>query len=82
METWLSFVILGEVLITLFILCGFMHEDKFILFEDKIIYNVKLRINAYRRYKNAMARQKLNSAVRFTPEVPQRASAQQNSRAA
>lgn len=82
METWLSFVILGEVLITLFILWGFMHEDKFILFEDKIIYNVKLRINAYRRYKNAMARQKLNTTVRFTPEVPQRTAAQKNSRAA
>ena len=51
METWLSFVILGEVLITLFILWGFMHEDKFILFEDKIIYNFKEYIKARRVYK-------------------------------
>ncbi len=82
METWLSFVILGEVLITLFILWGFMHEGKFIEFEDRIIYAVKMRINASRRRKNAVARQRLNAAVRFTPEVPQKASAHKSSRAA
>ncbi len=81
METWLSFVILGEVLITLFILWGFMHEGKFIEFEDRIIYAVKMRITASRQRKNAVARQRLNAAVRFTPEVPQRA-ARKNSHAA
>lgn len=51
METWLAIIILIEVLITLFILWGFMHEDKFILFEDKIIYNFKEYIKARRVYK-------------------------------
>lgn len=51
METWIAWIIFAEVLITLFILWGFMHEDKFILFEDKIIYNVKMYIQAKRKYK-------------------------------
>ena len=51
METWLSFVILGEVLITLFILWGFMHEGKFIKFEDRVIYAFKMYIQAKRKYK-------------------------------
>ena len=82
METWLSFVILGEVLITLFILWGFMHESKFIEFEDRIIYAVKMRINASRRRKNTAARQRINAAVRFTPEVPQKTAARKSSLAA
>ena len=60
METWLSFVILGEVLITLFILWGFMHEDKFILFEDKVIYNFKEYIKARRVYKMSKLRRKIS----------------------
>lgn len=44
-ENWLSIVIFLEVLFTLFIAWGFMHEDKFIAFEDKIIANAKQRIS-------------------------------------
>ena len=50
-ETWLSIVILFEVLITLFIIWGFMHEDKFILFEDRIIYHIKNKLSERRKNK-------------------------------
>lgn len=45
LENWLSVVIFLEVLFTLFIVWGFMHEDKFIAFEDKIIAKVKKRFD-------------------------------------
>lgn len=53
LETWLSIIILFEVLITLFILWGFMHEGKFIEFEDRVIYTIKRKIAEKRNGKVA-----------------------------
>lgn len=44
MSTTLSVIILIEVLFTLFIAWGLMHEDRFVAFEDRIIAKVKKRI--------------------------------------
>lgn len=41
LANWLSIVIFLEVIFTLFIVWGFMHEDRFIAFEDRIIAKVK-----------------------------------------
>lgn len=44
----LSIIILIEVLFTLFIAWGLMHEEKFVAFEDKIIFAVLRKIRARR----------------------------------
>lgn len=36
----LAIIIPCEVLFTLFVVWGFMHEDKFVAFEDKIIARI------------------------------------------
>lgn len=43
-STTLSVIILIEVLFTLFIAWGLMHEERFIAFEDRIIAKIKKRI--------------------------------------
>jgi hypothetical protein len=44
LANWLSIVIFLEVIFTLFIAWGFMHENRFIAFEDRIIAKIKKRI--------------------------------------
>lgn len=41
----LSIIILLEVLFTLFIAWGLMHEEKFVAFEDKIILKIRKKVN-------------------------------------
>ena len=40
----ISIIILVEVLFTLFIVWGFMHEEKVVAFEDKIIFTILRKI--------------------------------------
>lgn len=47
-STTLSIIILIEVLFVLFIAWGLMHEEKFVAFEDKIIFAVLRKIRARR----------------------------------
>ena len=47
-DTWLAIIILFEVLITLAIIYGFMHEGEIILFEDMIIQKIKTRLSRYK----------------------------------
>lgn len=54
METWLAVVILCEVLCTLLILWGFMHEDKLIQFEDNIIFFFKYKIRKLKKFFKAV----------------------------
>ena len=54
METWLAVVILCEVLCTLFILWGFMHEDKLIQFEDNVIFYFKYKIRKLKKLCKAV----------------------------
>ena len=46
MSTTLSVIILIEVLFTLFIAWGLMHEERFVAFEDKIIFAVLRKIRS------------------------------------
>ena len=48
MSTVLSIIIICEVLFTLFIVWGYMHEEKFVAFEDKIIFAILRKIRARR----------------------------------
>ena len=52
MSTTLSVIILIEVLFTLFIAWGLMHEERFVAFEDKIIFAVLRKIRMWRNIRN------------------------------
>lgn len=47
--TVFSIVIIIEVILTAFIAWGIMHEEKFIAFEDKIIFAILRKIRARRK---------------------------------
>lgn len=49
MSIGLSVVIFLEVLFTLFVAWGLMHEDKFIAFENALCRKVKKKINRFKR---------------------------------
>lgn len=54
MSVSLSIVILCEVLSTLFIVWGFMHEDKFIQFEDNLKFVIKRKFKKAKRFCKAV----------------------------
>ena len=68
METWLAVVILCEVLCTLFILWGFMHEDKLIQFEDNVIFYFKYKIRKLKKLCEKLIC-KIKKAKRFCKVV-------------
>lgn len=70
MSTTLSIIILIEVLFTLFIAWGFMHEERFVAFEDKIIFAVLRRIRSYKAQRERARRERLNQRVVYTPVKP------------
>ncbi len=70
MSTTLSIIIVIEVLFTLFIAWGIMHEERFVAFEDKIIFAVLRKIRRSRAKKEYMRRAKLNERVVYTPVKP------------
>lgn len=47
----LAVIIVVEVLLVLFIVWGFMHEEKFVAFEDKIIFAILRKIRNKRSNK-------------------------------
>lgn len=70
MSTTLSIIIVIEVLFTLFIAWGIMHEERFVAFEDKIIFAVLRKIRRSRAKREYMRREKLNERVMYTPVKP------------
>ncbi len=68
MNTGVAFIILAEVAVFLFVIYGFMHEEKFIALEDKVINNIRRS----RRAKAAAQRRRINEKVCYTPERPAR----------
>ncbi|MBR3767843.1 MAG: hypothetical protein IKL10_06345 [Clostridia bacterium] len=70
MSTTLSIIILCEVIFALFIVWGFMHEELFVAFEDKIIFAVLRKIRSSRSSREALRREKLNEKVYYTPVKP------------
>ena len=70
MSTTLSVIILIEVLFTLFIAWGLMHEERFVAFEDKIIFAVLRKIRSRRAKHECARREKLNERVYYTPVKP------------
>lgn len=75
MNTGIALIILAEVFLFLFLVYGFLHEDKFIAFEDKAIAVIRHNIRIRKQRKAAEQRRKLNDKVRYTPERPVRAAA-------
>ncbi len=70
MSTTLSVIIVLEVLFTLFIAWGILHEERFVAFEDKIIFAVLRKIRRNRAKREYMRREKLNSEAAYTPVKP------------
>lgn len=73
MSPILSVVIVLEVLFTLFIVWGFMNEERFVAFEDKIIRAVLRKIRKRKAMHEYMRREKLNEKVVYTPVKPESA---------
>lgn len=72
MSLTLSLIILAEVLFTLFIVWGFMHEDRFVAFEDKIIFAVLRVIRKKNSTREVARRERINERVAYTPVRPVR----------
>ena len=70
MSTTFSVIIVLEVLFTLFIAWGLMHEERFVAFEDKIIFAVLIKIRRSRAKREYMRRQKLNAQAAYVPVKP------------
>ena len=70
MSTTLSIIIICEVLFTLFIVWGFMHEERFVAFEDKIIFAILRKIRKNKAVHEMSRREKLNEKVVYTPVKP------------
>ena len=70
MSTTISVIILLEVLFGLFIAWGIMHEERFVAFEDKIIFAVLRKIRAAKSSREAARREKINEKVLYTPVRP------------
>ena len=70
MSPILSVVIVLEVLFTLFIVWGFMHEERFVAFEDKIIRAVLIKLRKSRAVREILRRERLNEQITYTPVKP------------
>lgn len=70
MSTTISFIILAEVLFTLFIVWGFMHEDRFVKLEDKIIINIIRSVKRRKHHAEVQRRERINEKVVYTPVRP------------
>lgn len=70
MSTTLSFIILAEVLLTLFVAWGFMHEELFVKLEDKIIIAVIKAVKGKKYASEVARRERINEKVVYTPVRP------------
>lgn len=70
MSTTLSVIIVLEVFFTLFIAWGIMHEERFVAFEDKIIFAVLRKIRRSRARREYIRREKLSERAAYTPVKP------------
>lgn len=70
MTTAISFLILGEVIFALFIVWGFMHEERFVAFEDKFIFAVLRAIRRKKVSREISRRERINEKVVYAPVKP------------
>ena len=70
MSTTLSVIILIEVLFTVFIAWGFMHEERFVAFEDKIIFAFLRKVRSHKAKREYLRRERINERVVYTPVKP------------
>ncbi len=69
MDTALSVMILCEVMVTLFVVWGFLHEQSFVRFEHAIARAVSKKLRAIRRSRTAAAHQRQNRRAVYSPAV-------------
>ena len=69
MDTALSIMILCEVLVTLFLVWGFLHEQSFVRFEHAVARIVAGKVRAARRHRAAAAHRKTNRRAVYSPAV-------------
>ena len=70
MSTTLSVIIVIEVLFTLFVAWGILHEQRLVAFEDKLIFAVLRKIRRSRARREYIRRERLNERVVYTPVKP------------
>ena len=69
MDTALSIMVLCEVLITLFVVWGFLHERSFVRLEHAIARAARQKLRTIRRRREAAARRRINRKAVYSPAV-------------
>lgn len=72
MNTSLALIILGEILMTLAIVYGIMHEDVLIRFERRTAAKLRASVKRAKAKKARKNREKYNARVTYTPVKPTR----------
>ena len=70
MNTALGLIIFCEILLTLAIVYGIMHEDVLIRFERRTAAKLRARVRRAKARKNRRDREKFNARVTYTPVKP------------
>lgn len=65
-------IILAETVLFLFTIYGFLHEDKLMAFERKVIAVIRKNAKLRKQQKAAAQQHRINEKVRYTPERPVR----------
>ncbi len=70
METFVAIIILCEVLLTLFGVWGFLHEQTLVALEHNIVRLIRRRIRRRQRARAAAAHRRQNARAVYTPAMP------------
>ena len=69
MDTALSVMILCEVMLTLFVVWGFLHEKSFVRLEHAIARAAGRKLHALRRRRAAAAHRRINRKSVYSPAL-------------
>lgn len=69
MNTTLSVMILCEVMLTLFVVWGLLHEQSFVRVEHAVVRAVGKKLQAIRRRRAAAAHRRTNRRAVYSPAV-------------
>ncbi len=70
MNTTLALIILCEILLTLGIVYGMMHEQVLIRFENAVAARIRAAVRRRKLQKEKRGREKFNARVTYTPVKP------------
>ena len=69
MDTALSVIILCELMLTLFVVWGFLHEKSFVRLEHAIARAAGRKLRALRRRRLVAARRRINRKSTYSPAL-------------